>query len=524
MAVKEWVKRFQPLSLYTMVVLTTFYFLVQLVVSYATHALTLTVDSYLMLCNLIALVGYACSIKYGGLQTITENISMINACGGNSSCNSVGDVSQGPSTSVVASEHPEKLCPIKRNNTEDAKSTCSSSVVASSAAAATVAQCTYPVSERRMKNTFGWARIDVLVMLIGCIFFSSLCFAMVIQACQTLTHITHHDEMHHPIPVLCVGAFGLVLNGVCYLLIGGFTFHQGSFLRVTSSGVVVLDNVLSSSFRERNRRQQVNNFHSRNVVTVEANSTSSQSASSSNSVGSIPLHAQRHQGPWEMSRDAIGCICVMICAIIVYLSDSSVAKYVDPIIAIISAVLLLFLSFPYMKESCFILLQTIPDHINIDSFSHQLIKTFPDIVNVHDLHVWQLTADKTISTAHIIFLNPQVYARVTKDITDFFHEQGITQVTIQPEFFKDNNSVDLISGYGMGQCLVKCNKPECYQRYCCDMINPPSPTPPQPTPAPPMPPSSSSANIQRSPLLVVPFSSNKRPASNQVQPAMVITV
>jgi len=30
----------------------------------------------------------------------------------------------------------------------------------------------------------------------------------------------------------------------------------------------------------------------------------------------------------------------------------------------------------------------------------------------------------------------QDYIRITKDVTEFFHDQGITQVTIQPEFLK----------------------------------------------------------------------------------------
>ena len=52
-------------------------------------------------------------------------------------------------------------------------------------------------------------------------FLASLCFSLVVEALQTLVHIEHHDEMHHPIPVMCVGASGLLLNGLCYLLIGG---------------------------------------------------------------------------------------------------------------------------------------------------------------------------------------------------------------------------------------------------------------------------------------------------------------
>lgn len=82
-------------------------------------------------------------------------------------------------------------------------------------------------NERSLKNTFGWTRIDILTMLIVCIFLASLCFSLLVEAIQTLVHIDHQDTMHHPIPVLITGAFGFFINGLCYLLIGGYTFHQG---------------------------------------------------------------------------------------------------------------------------------------------------------------------------------------------------------------------------------------------------------------------------------------------------------
>lgn len=44
-----------------------------------------------------------------------------------------------------------------------------------------------------------------------------------------------------------------------------------------------------------------------------------------------------------------GCVFVMICAVTVYFSDPKTAKYIDPIFSIISAVLLLILSYPYSK-------------------------------------------------------------------------------------------------------------------------------------------------------------------------------
>jgi len=62
-----------------------------------------------------------------------------------------------------------------------------------------------------------------------------------------------------------------------------------------------------------------------------------------------------------------------------------------------------------VKESGLILLQTIPNHINIDCLKRELLEVHPGIVNVHDLHVWQLAKHQTICTVHIVFLNPMVY-------------------------------------------------------------------------------------------------------------------
>lgn len=55
-----------------------------------------------------------------------------------------------------------------------------------------------------------------------------------------------------------------------------------------------------------------------------------------------------------------------------------------------------------------ILLQTIPDYVDIDFLKKQLLQQFPEIVNIHDFHVWELTGNKVISTVHMIFQNPKV--------------------------------------------------------------------------------------------------------------------
>lgn len=90
-------------------------------------------------------------------------------------------------------------------------------------------------------------------MLIVCIFMAALCFSLLVEAIQTLIHIDHQDTMHHPLAVIIIGAVGLLLNYIAYLLIGGYTSHQCSFLQITEFGDVVLDRITTDNLRDSKR-------------------------------------------------------------------------------------------------------------------------------------------------------------------------------------------------------------------------------------------------------------------------------
>ncbi|KAK0075208.1 hypothetical protein PV325_007240 [Microctonus aethiopoides] len=403
MAVKEWFRRLKPVQLYLVLFFTTAFFIIEIVASHVTHSLTLLLNAYHMLCNIIALVGCIATIKYGNQYN----------CRGVSQCSSAGN------SSICIIENIQSSMPPLPNNSN------------------------HSCSDRRMKNTFGWARIDILTMLVCCVFLASFCFSLLVEALQTLIHIDHLDEMHHPLTVMCIGISGILLNAFCYLIIGGYTFNQGLFLHITKDGKVVLQ---------------------KNISTEAANAEDKLVCSTRRS----PLAIPRRQGLQEMCRDVLGCIFVVIVSVFVYMTDAHLAKFIDPIFAIIAAISLFVLSYPYLRESCMILLQTIPNHINIDSLKKELLEAFPGILNVHDLHVWQLAGEKIISTAHITFLDPMIYASITDQVTTFFVEMGITQVTIQPEFHKIKPNGD------MTDCLIRCRGKRCIQSQCCledDLFN-----------------------------------------------------
>lgn len=140
--------------------------------------------------------------------------------------------------------------------------------------------------QHHLMNTFGWTRIDVLTMLIVCIFLASLCFSVLVESIQTLIHIDHQDTMHLPIPVLIVGTLGVLLNGLSYLLIGGYSFRQSSFIHLTSKGDVILNRVIS---RDGNQSQSGSN------ETIQSNNTKSSDQDLSDK--------KKHQNIHDICRD-----------------------------------------------------------------------------------------------------------------------------------------------------------------------------------------------------------------------------
>lgn len=184
--------------------------------------------------------------------------------------------------------------------------------------------------EKSLKNTFGWARVDILTMVICCTFLTSLCFSIVVEVIQTLFHINHHgDHMEHQDEddyhlftyefCIILGALGLVLNGISYLLIGGYTYHQGSFLHLTSDGNVYILN-----------RVDVDGMKLANPKYI----------------------ARKSQKVHEIMRDSCSAFFVIVCSIIVVFcqeKDNLAVKMIDPAFSLLSIAVLLFLSYPYSK-------------------------------------------------------------------------------------------------------------------------------------------------------------------------------
>jgi zinc transporter 1 len=128
---------------------------------------------------------------------------------------------------------------------------------------------------------------------------------------------------------------------------------------------------------------------------------------------------------------------------------------------------------PLLIESALILLQTVPTHIDIDVLKKKLLEDIDGVLAVHDFHVWQLTGDKIIASAHIRCINLSEYMKVAENIKEFFHKEGIHSTTIQPEFVDYHPASDS-AGTADEDCVINCPKgpgsipePECDAQKCC---------------------------------------------------------
>ena len=87
-------------------------------------------------------------------------------------------------------------------------------------------------------------------------------------------------------------------------------------------------------------------------------------------------------------------------------------KYIDPCMALLTIGILLITSGSLAKNSGLILLQTIPDILDVKELKEDILKTFPGIVDVHEMHIWCLVPGDVTVTMHVIFKDHQVLVLV----------------------------------------------------------------------------------------------------------------
>jgi cobalt-zinc-cadmium efflux system protein len=97
--------------------------------------------------------------------------------------------------------------------------------------------------------------------------------------------------------------------------------------------------------------------------------------------------------------------------------------WIDSVVAILLGLWILPRTWTLLGESVNILLQGVPKGLRLDEIDTDL-RAVPGVSAVHNLHVWALTSERNVMTAHIVVnAPPEEYGRMRKDIERLLQER-----------------------------------------------------------------------------------------------------
>jgi len=132
----------------------------------------------------------------------------------------------------------------------------------------------------------------------------------------------------------------------------------------------------------------------------------------------------------HMGADAAVSAAVVVSGLAMLLTGQ---LWIDPVMSLIVAVVILWGSFGLLKESVWMSLAGVPSEISLDEVELELGR-IEGVAEVHDLHVWPLSTTETALTAHVVAPRVESTDELLTRIRTMVHDRfGIEHATIQVE-------------------------------------------------------------------------------------------
>lgn len=130
--------------------------------------------------------------------------------------------------------------------------------------------------------------------------------------------------------------------------------------------------------------------------------------------------------------DLLGSVAAISAAVIILWTGW---MPIDPLLSVLVALLILRSAWFVTKRSAHILLEGTPEEINVMELRETVKSRIPDVVDVHHVHVWSLTSDRPLLTAHVQVCGNAGYDEVMQQVKTVLSERyGISHSTLQIEY------------------------------------------------------------------------------------------
>jgi len=150
--------------------------------------------------------------------------------------------------------------------------------------------------------------------------------------------------------------------------------------------------------------------------------------------------------------DALGNVGVIATGLIIWLTTWKYKYYCDPIISLVITIIIFSSALPLgeltihllsfvqnancialVRSASFILLQGVPPTVSLEEV-RQSILAVEGVLNLHELHVWQLSENKLVASVHVLTSRNHDFMPIAVKIREVLHHLGIHSSTIQPEY------------------------------------------------------------------------------------------
>jgi cobalt-zinc-cadmium efflux system protein len=136
----------------------------------------------------------------------------------------------------------------------------------------------------------------------------------------------------------------------------------------------------------------------------------------------------------HMLGDTASSVGIVAGALIIYFTGWF---FIDPLLSILIAIVIFIWSFNLLRDSINILLETAPRHINIEEVVRTIHQEAPEVIGVHDVHIWEITSQMYSMTAHLVFQDEftisecaAVFQRLNHPLREKFR---ISHINFSPE-------------------------------------------------------------------------------------------
>ncbi|PTI36665.1 cation-efflux pump [Mammaliicoccus vitulinus] len=130
--------------------------------------------------------------------------------------------------------------------------------------------------------------------------------------------------------------------------------------------------------------------------------------------------------------DLLGSVGAIVAALIMLTFGWKIA---DPIASVIVAMLIIRSGYGVTKSALNVLMEGTPSNIDIHEIS-ETITSHPEIIDVHDLHIWSITSDLTALSCHAVVDREKTVLECDSIIEEINHKlnhKSIQHATIQLE-------------------------------------------------------------------------------------------